>query len=154
MGELCVKGPWIAGSYYDEPERSRENMKDGWLHTNDIVTVDEEGFLLIQDRAKDLIKSGGEWISSVDLENTIMGHPAVAEAAVIAIPDLKWQERPMACVVLKPAEKGKVTEEEILASLADRVAKWWMPDKVLFLDEIPKTSVGKFNKKALREAYA
>lgn len=154
MGELCVKGPWIAGSYYDEPERSRENMKDGWLHTNDIVTVDEEGFLLIQDRAKDLIKSGGEWISSVDLENTIMGHPAVAEAAVIAIPDLKWQERPMACVVLKPAEKGKVTEEEILAYLADRVAKWWMPDKVLFLDEIPKTSVGKFNKKALREAYA
>lgn len=154
MGELCVRGPWIAGSYYKEPERSKENMRDGWLHTNDIVTIDEEGYILIQDRAKDLIKSGGEWISSVDLENKIMTHPAVLEAAVIAIPDLKWQERPMACVVLKESEKGKVTEADILKFLEDKVAKWWLPDKVVFVDEIPKTSVGKFNKKALREQFA
>lgn len=153
MGELCVKGPWITGAYYKEPERSKENIRDGWLHTNDIVTIDEEGYILIQDRAKDLIKSGGEWISSVDLENNIMSHPAVAEAAVIAMPDPKWQERPMACVVLKESEKGKVTEEDILKFLEDKVAKWWLPDKVLFIDEIPKTSVGKFNKKALREQY-
>jgi len=154
MGELCVRGPWIAGEYYKEPERSKESMKDGWLHTNDIVTIDEEGYILIQDRAKDLIKSGGEWISSVDLENTIMAHPAVAEAAVVAIPDEKWVERPMACIVLKPEEKGKVTDQEIMDFLEDKVAKWWLPDKIIFLDEIPKTSVGKFNKKALRENYA
>ncbi|MBT9172671.1 MAG: Long-chain-fatty-acid--CoA ligase [Syntrophomonadaceae bacterium] len=153
MGELCVRGPWIAGAYFDEPERSKENFRDGWLYTNDMVTIDEEGFVLIQDRAKDLIKSGGEWISSVDLENVIMIHPAVAEAAVIAIPDPKWQERPMACVVLKAAEKDKVTEADILAFLEGKVAKWWLPDKVMFIDEIPKTSVGKFNKKALRERF-
>ncbi len=154
MGELCVRGPWITGAYYNEPERSAENIRDGWLHTNDIVTIDEEGFVLIQDRAKDLIKSGGEWISSVDLENTIMAHPSVAEAAVIAIPHPRWQERPMACVVLKQWDKDKVSEEEILQFLESRVAKWWLPDKVMFIDEIPKTSVGKFNKKALREKYA
>lgn len=154
MGELCVRGPWITGEYYREPGRSAENIREGWLHTNDIVTVDEEGFLLIQDRAKDLIKSGGEWISSVDLENTIMGHPAVAEAAVIAIPHPRWQERPLACVVLKEAAKGSVSEQEILDYLGEKVAKWWLPDKVIFIDEIPKTSVGKFSKKALREKYA
>lgn len=154
MGELCVKGPWIAGSYYKEPERSAESMREGWLHTNDIVTIDEEGYILIQGRAKDLIKSGGEWISSVDLENTIMAHPAVAEAAVIAIPHEKWVERPMACVVIKESEKDKVTEKDILDFLEDKVAKWWIPDKVVFIDEIPKTSVGKFNKKAMREKYA
>jgi fatty-acyl-CoA synthase len=153
MGELCVRGPWITGSYYNEPERSKENIRDGWLHTNDVVTIDEEGYILIQDRAKDLIKSGGEWISSVDLENTIMIHPAVAEAAVIAVPDPKWQERPLACVVLKASEKGKITEADILTFLEDKVAKWWMPDKVVFIDEIPKTSVGKFNKKTLRERF-
>lgn len=152
MGELCVRGPWITGEYYKEPERSAENIRDGWLHTNDIVTVDEEGFVLIQDRAKDLIKSGGEWISSVDLENNIMAHPDVLEAAVIAVPDPKWQERPMACVVLR--EGSTASESDILAFLAERVAKWWLPDKVLFIGEIPKTSVGKFNKKALREEYA
>lgn len=153
MGELCVRGPWITGEYYNEPERSAENIRDGWLYTNDIVTVDEEGFLLIRDRVKDLIKSGGEWISSIDLENTIMAHPAVAEAAVIAIPHPRWQERPMACVVIKEAQKGKVTEQEVLDFLAERVAKFWIPDKVLFIDKIPKTSVGKFNKKGLRELY-
>jgi fatty-acyl-CoA synthase len=152
MGELYVQGPWITGEYFNEPDRSAENIRDGWLHTNDIVTVDEEGFVLIQDRAKDLIKSGGEWISSVDLENNIMAHPDVLEAAVIAVPDPKWTERPMACVVLKAG--STVSEQEVLDFLANRVAKWWLPDKVLFIAEIPKTSVGKFNKKALREKYA
>ncbi len=154
MGEICLRGPWIAGEYYLEPERSRDSFKDGWLRTSDIATIDEEGYILIQDRAKDLIKSGGEWISSVDLENTIMGHPAVAEAAVIAIPDPKWTERPMACVVLKKSKQGSVSVEDIMDFLAGKVAKWWMPDKIVFLDEIPKTSVGKFNKKALREQYS
>ncbi|MCW3490352.1 long-chain fatty acid--CoA ligase [Dethiobacter alkaliphilus] len=152
MGELCVRGPWITSEYYKEPERSAENIKDGWLYTNDIVTIDEEGFILIQDRAKDLIKSGGEWISSVDLENTIMSHPEVVEAAVIAVPDPKWQERPMACVVLK--DGSNVTEQDILDFLKPKVARYWMPDKVQIIGEIPKTSVGKFNKKALRETYA
>lgn len=154
MGELCFKGPWIAGSYYRDPERSAEAFRDGWLHTGDIVTVDEEGYIFIQDRAKDLIKSGGEWISSIDLENTIMAHPDVVEAAVIAIPDEKWVERPLACVVLKESAREKVGAEDILEFLKDKVAKWWIPERVLFLDEIPKTSVGKFNKKQLREIYS
>lgn len=154
MGELCLRGPWIAKEYYREPERSAEAIRDGWLHTGDIVTVDEEGYIFIMDRSKDLVKSGGEWISSVDLENTIMAHPAVAEATVIGIPHEKWQERPLACVVLKEAYKGKVSKEEILDFLRDKVAKWWIPDDVVFLEAIPKTSVGKFNKKQLRQMYA
>ncbi|MCL6635053.1 MAG: long-chain fatty acid--CoA ligase [Peptococcaceae bacterium] len=153
MGELQLKGPWIAGAYYNEPERSAESMVDGWLRTGDIATIDEEGFVQIMDRTKDLVKSGGEWISSVDLENTIMAHPAVAEAAVIAIPDVKWQERPLACVLLKPDYKGKVEAGEILDFLKDKVARWWIPDRVEFVDEIPKTSVGKFNKRVLREKF-
>ncbi len=154
MGEMCYKGPWIADSYYKDPERSAEAFRDGWLHTGDIVTIDEEGYVFIQDRAKDLIKSGGEWISSIDLENTIMAHPDVVEAAVIAIPHEKWIERPLACVVLKETAKENITQEDILEFLEDKVAKWWLPDRVLFLDEIPKTSVGKFNKKQLRETHA
>jgi fatty-acyl-CoA synthase len=154
MGELCLRGPWIAKEYYREPERSAEAIRDGWLHTGDIVTVDEEGYIFIMDRSKDLVKSGGEWISSVDLENTIMAHPAVAEATVIGIPHEKWQERPLACVVLKEAYKGKVAKEEILDFLRDKVARWWIPDDVVFLEAIPKTSVGKFNKKQLRQMYA
>ena len=153
MGELLLRGPWVANGYYRDQERSAETFKDGWYHSNDIVTIDEEGYILLQDRGKDLIKSGGEWISSVELENNIMGHPAVAEAAVIAIPSEKWQERPLACVVLKPGEIGKVTEKDILEFLQGKVAKWWLPDKVVFVDEVPKTSVGKFNKKALRESF-
>ena len=152
MGELCVRGPWIASGYYKDPERSKETVKDGWLHTGDIVTVDEEGYIFIQDRAKDIIKSGGEWISSVDLENNIMSHPKVMEAAVVGVYDEKWQERPMACV--KPSEGEQVTEEEIVEYLKDKVAKWWIPDTFVFLEEIPKTSVGKLDKKALREKYA
>jgi len=154
MGELLLRGPWIASEYYQDPERSADTFKEGWYYSNDIVTIDEEGYILVQDRGKDLIKSGGEWISSVDLENNIMAHPAVVEAAVIAIPDDKWQERPMACVVLKESEKGRVKEQEIIDFLKDKVAKWWLPDRVIFIDEVPKTSVGKFNKKALREKYA
>lgn len=153
MGELIVRGPWIAGEYYKNPEKSAECMKDGWLHTNDIATIDDEGYIAICDRTKDLIKSGGEWISSVDLENTIMSHPGVAEAAVIAMPHEKWDERPMACVVPRPEFREGLGEEDILKFLDGKVAKWMMPDRVLFIEEIPKTSVGKFNKKELRQKY-
>ena len=153
MGELLLKGPWIASEYYKDPERSSETFKDGWYHSGDIVTVDEEGYVLVQDRSKDLVKSGGEWISSVDLENNIMAHPAVIEAAVVAVPNEKWGERPLACVVLKDAEKEKLSAKDIRAFLEGKVAKWWMPDQVYFIDEVPKTSVGKFDKKRLREQF-
>jgi fatty-acyl-CoA synthase len=153
MGELWLKGPWVIKEYYKDPEKTRESFVDGWFRTGDIVTIDENGYLQVVDRTRDLIKSGGEWISSVDLENAIMGHPQVAEAAVIGVPHEKWQERPLAFVVLKPEAKGKVTKEEILKYLEDKVAKWWIPDDVVFIDEIPKTSVGKFSKKTLREQF-
>ncbi|WP_409291724.1 long-chain fatty acid--CoA ligase [Peribacillus sp. SCS-37] len=148
MGELLIRGPWIASEYYKD-ERSGDSFKDGWLHTGDVVTIDEEGFVKIVDRTKDLIKSGGEWISSVDLENAIMAHDAVFEAAVIAIPDERWQERPAACVVLK--ENHRAEKEDIIEFLKPQFAKWWIPDEVIFMDEIPKTSVGKFLKRTLRE---
>ncbi|WP_027366218.1 long-chain fatty acid--CoA ligase [Desulfotruncus alcoholivorax] len=151
IGELWLRGPWIAKEYYKDPERSKPAFAGGWLHTSDIVSVDKEGFVSIVDRAKDLIKSGGEWISSVDLENTIMAHPAVQEAAVVAMPHEKWVERPVACVVIREDWKGRLSEADIISFLEDKVAKWWLPDKVIFVDEIPKTSVGKFNKKALRQ---
>jgi fatty-acyl-CoA synthase len=148
MGELLIRGPWIASEYYKD-ERTQDAFRDGWLYTGDVVTVDEEGFIKIVDRTKDLIKSGGEWISSVDLENALMAHEAVFEAAVVAVPHEKWTERPVACVVLK--QKGSVTKEELIDFLAPQFAKWWLPDDILFLDEIPKTSVGKFLKRALRD---
>lgn len=154
FGEILVRGPWIAGEYYNEPEKSAETMGGGWLHTGDIASLDPEGYVQIVDRTKDLIKSGGEWISSVDLENTIMGHPDVLEAAVIAMPHEKWQERPMAVVVPKKNAADRLTERDILDFLDGKVVKWWMPDKVVFLDELPKTSVGKFDKKVLRRKYA
>ncbi|NLL19077.1 MAG: long-chain fatty acid--CoA ligase [Clostridia bacterium] len=150
MGELLLKGPWIADGYYKD-ERTAENFRDGWLHTGDIATVDEEGFVKLVDRTKDLIKSGGEWISSVDLENALMAHEAVFEAAVVAVPSEKWDERPVACVVLKEGFKGKVSEKELIDFLAPKFAKWWLPDAVVFMDEIPKTSVGKMLKRALRD---
>lgn len=153
MGELLLRGPWIINEYYKDPEKTKEAFVDGWFRTGDIVTIDENGYLQIVDRTRDLIKSGGEWISSVDLENTIMAHPDVLEAAVISIPSEKWQERPLACVVLKPEAKGRVKKEDILKFLEDKVAKWWIPDDVVFIDEIPKTSVGKFSKKTLREQF-
>jgi fatty-acyl-CoA synthase len=151
-GEILLRGPWIAGEYYHEPEKSAQTMRDGWLHTGDIASIDEEGYIQIVDRTKDLIKSGGEWISSVDLENTIMAHPDVLEASVIGIPHDKWDERPLALVVLK--KESRASETDILNFLRDKVAKWWLPDKVVFLNEIPKTSVGKFDKKELRKRYS
>jgi fatty-acyl-CoA synthase len=150
MGELCLRGPWIASEYYKD-ERTLDAFHDGWLHTGDVVTIDEEGFIKIVDRTKDLIKSGGEWISSVDLENALMAHEAVFEAAVVAIPHEKWQERPVGCVVLKDAYKDKVTKDDLLEFLTPQFAKWWIPDDILFFEEIPKTSVGKFLKMALRD---
>jgi fatty-acyl-CoA synthase len=151
-GELQVRGPWVASSYYDD-ERSPESFTDdGWLKTGDVATIDAHGYIRLVDRTKDVIKSGGEWISSVDLENEIMAHPAVAEAAVIGVDHPKWGERPLACVVVKPGES--VTREDVLAFLTDRVAKWWLPDDVVFIDEVPKTSVGKFSKKDLRARFA
>lgn len=148
MGELRIRGPWIASEYYKD-ERTSDAFRDGWLYTGDIAVLTKEGYVKITDRTKDLIKSGGEWISSVDLENALMSHPAVFEAAVIAIPHEKWQERPLACVVLR--EGATATKEELLGLLEDQVAKWWIPDDVVFLNEIPKTSVGKFLKARLRE---
>jgi fatty-acyl-CoA synthase len=150
MGELLVRGPWIADAYYLD-DRSAEAFRDGWLHTGDVVTVDPDGVIKIMDRTKDLIKSGGEWISSVDLENALMAHEGVYEAAVVAIPHEKWQERPVACVVLKDEYRERVSAEDLLAFLRPQVPKWWLPDEVIFLDEIPKTSVGKFLKRALRQ---
>lgn len=150
MGELLLRGPWIASEYYKD-ERTLDAFRDGWLYTGDVATIDEEGFIKIVDRTKDLIKSGGEWISSVDLENSLMAHEAVFEAAVVAVPHEQWQERPVACVVLKEAYQGKTTKEELLDFLRPQFAKWWIPDDILFLNEIPKTSVGKFLKMALRD---
>jgi fatty-acyl-CoA synthase len=152
QGELQVRGPWVARSYYDDPRSPESFTSDGWLKTGDVATIDQHGYIRLVDRTKDVIKSGGEWISSVELENEIMGHPAVAEAAVIGMPHVKWGERPLACVVLKPGESA--TKEDILAYLDGKVAKWWLPDDVAFVDEVPKTSVGKFSKKDLRDQFA
>ncbi len=151
MGELECRGPWVAASYYDTPEQADRWTADGWFCTGDIVSIDERGFISIQDRSKDVIKSGGEWISSVALENALMGHPAVAEAAVIAVPDEKWTERPLGVVVLRPGETA--TAEELREFLAGSFAKFWLPDRFEFVDEIPKTAVGKFRKTALREQF-
>jgi fatty-acyl-CoA synthase len=147
-GELQVRGPWIASSYYEDPSGD-DKFDDGWLRTGDIAAIDERGYIRISDRTKDVIKSGGEWISSVELENELMGHPEVAEAAVIALPDERWSERPLACIVR--AEDGDCTADALREHLTDRVAKWWIPERFAFIDEVPKTSVGKFDKKVLRE---
>ncbi|TAM60749.1 long-chain-fatty-acid--CoA ligase, partial [bacterium] len=152
VGELWIRAPWVAAAYYQDEKASAAAFKDGWFRTGDICTVDELGYLQIVDRAKDLVKSGGEWISSVDLENALMGHPAVKEAAVVGVPHEKWVERPIACVVLR--EGTTVTEGELRGWLAERVAKWWIPDRVLFIDAIPRTGVGKFRKRDLRERFA
>jgi acyl-CoA synthetase (AMP-forming)/AMP-acid ligase II len=151
MGELEVRGPWIVSAYYDA-ESSDRFTEDGWFKTGDIVSIDRYGCIEIQDRSKDVIKSGGEWISSVALENALMGHPAVAEAAVIAVPDEKWSERPLAVVVLKEGETA--TPDDLRAYLEPHFAKWWLPENFEFVDEIPKTAVGKFRKTALREQFA
>ncbi len=150
-GEVEVRGPWIASDYYEDPAGA-DKFHDGWLRTGDVASIDPRGFMRISDRAKDLIKSGGEWISSVELENSLMSHPAVAEAAVIAKPDERWTERPLACVVL--AEGASCTPEELCDHLGGKVAKWWIPDEFAFIAAVPKTSVGKFDKKILRKQLA
>jgi fatty-acyl-CoA synthase len=152
MGELEVRGPWIASAYYEDESQAYRWSDDGWFATGDIVTIEPNGYIEVQDRAKDLVKSGGEWISTVALENALMGHPAVAEAAVIAVPDPKWDERPLAVVVLR--EGAVATPEELREFLAPHFAKWWLPDAYEFVAEIPKTAVGKFRKTALREQFA
>ncbi len=150
-GEVQVRGPWIARSYYHDERGAASFTPDGWLRTGDVAAVSPDGYVRLVDRTKDLIKSGGEWISSVELENHLMAHPDVAEAAVIALPSERWMERPLACVVLKPG--ASLTRDDVNEWLAPRVAKWWLPDEVEFIDEIPKTSVGKFSKKDLRDRY-
>jgi len=150
-GELQVQGPWVARTYYNDERAAESFTDDGWLRTGDVATVNSEGYISLVDRTKDLIKSGGEWVSSVELENEIMAHPDVIEAAVIGVASTKWGERPMACVVA--AEGTSVSAEDILTWLKDRVPKWWMPDQVEFIDEVPKTSVGKFSKKTLRDRF-
>jgi fatty-acyl-CoA synthase len=152
MGELQTRGPWITSGYYNDT-RNGEAFADGWFRTGDVATIDPNGYLQIMDRTKDLVKSGGEWIASVDLENAIMAHPKVAEAAVIAVFHPKWQERPLACIATLPEHRGKLTKDEIIEFLSTRVAKWWLPDDVVFIEAVPKTSVGKFNKRVLREQF-
>ncbi len=149
-GEIEVRGPWIAAGYFREEDH--EKFDAGWLRTGDIAAVDEKAFVQITDRAKDVIKSGGEWISSVELENELMSHPDVIEAAVIAKPDERWAERPLCCVVLR--EQADVDAQQLLEHLRGKVAKWWLPDEFAFVAEIPKTSVGKFDKKVLRGRLA
>ncbi len=150
VGEIEVRGPWVTGSYYLDP--AADKFDDGWLRTGDVGCVYENGFIRITDRAKDVIKSGGEWISSVELENHLMAHPDVVEAAVIGVPDPKWEERPLACIVR--AEGSVLAAPELAAFLGDKVAKWQIPDRWAFIDEVPKTSVGKFDKKVLRARHA
>jgi fatty-acyl-CoA synthase len=150
VGEFEIRGPWITASYFgvDDPDK----FHDGWLRTGDIGTLDAEGFMVVTDRTKDVIKSGGEWVSSVELEVNVMAHPAVFEAAVIAVPDQRWTERPLCCVVLNP--DATASAEELRDFLSDRVAKWWLPERWSFIESVPKTSVGKFDKKVLRAQYA
>jgi fatty-acyl-CoA synthase len=150
-GELLIRGPWIAAEYLRDP-RSAETVVDGWLRTGDVCKITPEGFVRIADRAKDVIKSGGEWISSIDVENAIMAHPAIAEATVVGLTHPHWQERPVAFVVLKPC--AAVTEDELKRFLEPMMAKWWLPDRMIVIDEIPKTGTGKFDKKVVRAEYS
>lgn len=152
MGELQVRGPWVISEYFQDERNEASFTADGWFRTGDVITIDAQGYIQIVDRTKDLVKSGGEWISTVDLENTIMAHPRVQEAAVIAIPHERWQERPLAVVVAE--DDTETTREEIYELLRKRFARWQLPDALVFARAIPKTSVGKFDKKRLREQYA
>jgi fatty-acyl-CoA synthase len=150
VGEFEIRGPWITGSYYKDEDPSR--FHDGWLCTGDVGSLDRQGYMTISDRTKDVIKSGGEWISSVELENAVMAHPDVFEAAVIAVPDPKWSERPLVAVVPKPGRSP--TPADLVAFLSERVPRWWLPEQWTFITEVPKTSVGKFDKKVMRAAHA
>jgi fatty-acyl-CoA synthase len=151
MGELQVRGPWIAASYYQLPAEADKWTADGWFRTGDVATIDSEGYVKITDRIKDLIKSGGEWISSLDLENALAGHPAVQEAAVIGIPHPKWDERPLAVIVCKQGQS--LSEQELKDYLAPAFAKFWLPEGYAFVAAIPRTSTGKMMKAALREQF-
>jgi fatty-acyl-CoA synthase len=151
-GELQVRGPTIARTYYKDDTAAEKFTDDGWLRTGDVAEVADGGWIKLVDRTKDLVKSGGEWISSVELENEIMGHPDVLEAAVVAVPDERWSERPCACVVRR--EGSDLDDDGLREFLSDKVAKWWLPDRVEFIAEVPKTSVGKFDKKVLRKQLA
>ena len=151
-GEVEIRGPWVAGEYFRAPDQAYKWTSDGWFRTGDVGTIDADGIMKVVDRAKDLVKSGGEWISSVDLENALMGHPAVREACVVGVPHPKWQERPLAAVVLK--DGARVTDQELRAFLSLHFAKWQLPDAFVFVEAIPRTSVGKFKKSALREQFA
>jgi len=150
MGELEVRGPWVARAYH-RGQGEEKFSDDGWFATGDVVTIDPRGNLKICDRSKDLVKSGGEWISSVDLENQIMAHPSVAEAAVIAIPDDRWGERPLAVIVARDGQQ--VSAEQLREHLSGQYARWQIPDRFEFIDEIPRTATGKFKKTALRERF-
>jgi fatty-acyl-CoA synthase len=151
-GELQARGPWVAAGYYNDDRSSESFTEDGWLRTGDVATLSPEGYIRLVDRTKDVVKSGGEWISSVELENEIMAHPKVREAAVIGVPDERWGERPLACVVPEPG--ADLDGDEVRDFLEGRVAHWWIPERVEFIEEVPKTSVGKFSKKTLRERFA
>lgn len=149
-GDLLVRGPWVTSGYF-KGEGGQVLDAEGWFATGDVATIDADGYVQITDRSKDVIKSGGEWISSIDLENAVMAHPAVQEAAVIGIPHPKWQERPLLIVVPKPGSNP--TGEDLLRFLSERVAKWWLPDDVTFMDELPHTATGKIQKMKLRERF-
>ena len=151
-GELLVRGPWVASAYYRDDTQKEKFTDDGWLRTGDVAELVEGCFIKLVDRTKDLVKSGGEWISSVELENAVMAHPDVMEAAVVAVPDEKWGERPCACVVAR--DGADLDADELRSFLSQRVAKWWVPERIEFIDEVPKTSVGKFDKKVLRQRMA
>ena len=156
IGELLIRGHWVTESYYNDPRTYGSFEGEGlvkWWRSGDAAVIDSNRYIKIVDRFKDLIKSGGEWISSVDLENTLMAHPAVFEACVVGVPHPKWEERPLALVVLKPEYKDKVTKQDLIEFLKKSFAKWQISDEILFVDEIPKTSVGKFSKRILRERY-
>jgi fatty-acyl-CoA synthase len=152
-GELQVRGPWIAGGYFENAAATRAQFTDdGWFKTGDIMSLDADGYLTVHDRTKDVIKSGGEWISSIDLENAAVGHPEIAEAGAIAIPHPRWGERPLLVVVRRP--DSSLDAAAVIAYLQDKVAKWWLPDGVVFIDDMPHTATGKISKKTLRERYA
>jgi fatty-acyl-CoA synthase len=152
VGELEVRGPWITATYLGDAEPDPEKFRDGWLRTGDVGVLSPDGFLTLTDRAKDVIKSGGEWISSVELENALMAHPAVLEACVVGVPDERWGERPLATVVIR--EGQSITANDLRDYLATSVARWQLPERWAFIEQVPKTSVGKFDKKRVRAQYA
>ncbi len=152
MGEVQVRGPWVVRQYFKVEPSPESFTADGWFRTGDVATMSADGYMEITDRTKDLIKSGGEWISSVALENALMAHPKVLEAAVIAVPDERWSERPLAAVVLAPGVT-EISEEELTDFLSARFAKFWIPDRIVIVEALPKTSVGKFNKKVMRQQF-